>query len=76
MYKRKSTRRYNTKKTGQKKPPILSNKYDIDLIELNFSNFSNFVNQIKYGSLVFNLLHGGEGENGQIQSFLFQHGIM
>lgn len=56
--------------------PVLSNKYRVDLVELNFSNFSNFVNQIKYGSLVFNALHGGEGENGQIQAFLSQHGIL
>ena len=56
--------------------PVLSKKYKLDLIELNFSNFSNFINQVKYGSLVFNSLHGGEGENGQIQSFLSQNCIL
>ena len=47
----------------------------IDLIELNHLNFSTFVDEIKDNTLVFNALHGGEGENGQIQSFLSQHGI-
>jgi len=51
--------------------PFLS----IDLIELNHLNFSTFVDEIKENTLVFNALHGGEGENGQIQSFLSQHGI-
>lgn len=56
--------------------PVLSKKYNLDLIELNFANFENFAKQIQCGSLVFNALHGGEGENGQIQSFLTQHGIL
>ena len=47
----------------------------IDLIELNHLNFSTFVDEIKDNTLVFNALHGGEGENGQVQSFLSQHRI-
>jgi len=55
--------------------PVISDQYDIDLVELNYLNFSSFIKEIKNGSLVFNALHGGEGENGQIQGFLSQHGI-
>ena len=46
-----------------------------NLIELNHLNFSTFVDEIQDNTLVFNALHGGEGENGQIQSFLSQHNI-
>lgn len=56
--------------------PVLEKKYDLQLIELNQLNFSSFVHRIKSNSLVFNALHGGEGENGQIQSFLSQHGVV
>ena len=56
--------------------PILEQKYNLQLIELNQLNFSNFVREIKDDTLVFNALHGGEGENGQIQSFLSQHSIV
>ncbi len=55
--------------------PILKKSYDVSLIELNKNNFPTFINNIKNNSLVFNTLHGGEGENGQIQSFLSQHNI-
>ena len=51
--------------------PFLS----VDLIELNHLNFATFIDEIKDNTLVFNALHGGEGENGQIQSFLSQHDI-
>ena len=56
--------------------PILEQEYNLQLIELNQLNFSNFVHKIKDNTLVFNALHGGEGENGQIQSFLSQHSII
>ena len=55
--------------------PFLSKRYNLQLIELNRLNFSNFIHSINDYSLVFNALHGGEGENGQIQSFLSQHGF-
>ena len=55
--------------------PLLDERYNLQLIELNQLNFSNFINSIKENSLVFNALHGGEGENGQIQNFLAQHGF-
>ena len=56
--------------------PFLEEKYRVNLIELNKNNFSTFINNIKNNSLVFNALHGGAGENGQIQSFLSQHNIL
>ena len=55
---------------------VLKKKYKLQLIDLNQLNFSSFVHTIKDNTLVFNALHGGEGENGQIQSFLSQHSIV
>ena len=43
---------------------------NINLIELNHSNFCSFINELDENTLVFNALHGGAGENGQIQSYL------
>ena len=48
---------------------------NINLIELNHSNFSSFINELNEDTLVFNALHGGAGENGQIQSYLSHHKI-
>ena len=48
---------------------------NVDLIELNHSNFYSFINELDKDTLVFNALHGGEGENGQIQSYLSHHKI-
>ena len=56
--------------------PILSQNYDVDLVELNESNQLSFIDEIKNGSLVFNALHGGDGENGQVQALLDQKNIM
>ena len=36
---------------------------NINLVELNHSNFSTFVNEFDKDTIVFNALHGGEGEN-------------
>ena len=62
-------------KSAMEISPILSKNYNVHLVELNHLNFSTFVDEIEENTLVFNSLHGGEGENGQIQSFLSQHGI-
>ena len=48
---------------------------NVNLIELNHLNFSSFINELDKDTLVFNALHGGEGENGQIQSYLSHHKI-
>ena len=48
---------------------------DVNLIELNYSNLCSFINELDEHTLVFNALHGGEGENGQIQSYLSHHKI-
>ena len=50
--------------------PILSQNYDVDLVELNESNQLSFIEEIKNGSLVFNALHGRFGEDGYIQTIL------
>ena len=62
-------------KSAMEVVPVISDQYSVDMLELNYLNLSSFINEIKEGSLVFNSLHGGEGENGQIQAFLAQHGI-
>ena len=48
---------------------------NVNLIELNHLNFSSFINEFDKDTIVFNALHGGEGENGQIQSYLSHHNI-
>ena len=62
-------------KSAMEVVPVISDQYSVDMLELNYLNLSSFINEIKEGSLVFNSLHGGEGENGQIQAFLAQHRI-
>ena len=62
-------------KSAMEVASVLDPFLSVDLIELNHLNFSTFVDEIKDNTLVFNALHGGEGENGQIQSFLSQHNI-
>ena len=54
----------------------LSGKYETELIEINPINCSTFVNKIPSNGVVFNALHGGAGENGQMQSFLDQSKII
>jgi len=53
----------------------LPNFLNTNLIELNHLNFSSFIDELDKDTLVFNALHGGEGENGQIQSYLSHHQI-
>ena len=62
-------------KSAMEVVPVISDEYEVDLVELNHLNFSSFISEIKENALVFNALHGGEGENGQIQSFLSQYGF-
>ena len=45
--------------------PFLS----VDLIELNHLNFATFIDEIKDNTLVFNALHGGEGEKGKYRVY-------
>ena len=54
---------------------VLPSFLDVELVELNHLNFSTFIKKIDKDTLVFNALHGGEGENGQIQSYLSHHNI-
>ena len=48
---------------------------NVNLVYINHSNFSSFINELNENTLVFNALHGGEGENGQIQSYLSYHKV-
>ena len=57
-------------KTGNAVVKALAEKYsNIYPIVVSFNDLS-FLNQIKEGDFVFNALHGGAGENGNLQSIL------
>ena len=56
--------------------PILNQNYDVSLVELHKKNRLSFIDEIKNRSLVFNVLHGGDGENGQVRALLDQNNIM
>ena len=48
--------------------------YDVELIDV-VGNIENYLFEMKKADLIFNALHGGEGENGIIQSFLEKNKI-
>ena len=62
--------------SGSEINKALCDKYETELIEINPINCSTFINKIPNNGIVFNALHGGTGENGQIQSFLDQAKII
>ena len=59
-------------KTGNAVIESLSKKYpDIKPINISLADMDfTFLNQISPGDIVFNALHGGSGENGDIQAIL------
>ena len=64
-------------KTGNAIIKALSTKYNnICPISISFDNDLSFLKQIKKGDIVFNALHGGSGENGDIQSILELNNII
>tara|TARA_Y100000590_G_C15624170_1_gene978717 strand:+ start:437 stop:1357 length:921 start_codon:yes stop_codon:yes gene_type:complete len=52
----------------------LSKKYDVFLYDFD-GNYRKLHNNIKDVDLVFNALHGGDGENGTVQLFLEKNNI-
>ena len=63
-------------KTGKAVIASLSKQYEVEPVEILFdgSDFP-FLDKIQKGDIVFNALHGGSGENGDIQSLLDMRGI-
>ena len=63
-------------KTGKAIIASLSRQYDnIKPVNVNFDEKLVFLDEINKGDIVFNALHGGSGENGDIQSILEMNGI-
>jgi len=60
--------------TGIAIAEAIKGRHDLDMINMNSEIYSS--PQIFYGAdLIFNALHGGDGENGNIQSFMDSHHI-
>ena len=53
---------------------VISGLYNLDMIDLS-SKFYENPHDLYKSDLVFNALHGGDGENGTLQSFLDLHHI-
>ena len=60
--------------TGLSVAEALSGKYDTEVIHIG-SDISILPEKLLGSNIVFNALHGGIGENGDIQSFLDLHHI-
>ncbi len=64
-------------KTGNAIAASLSRQYsDVKSIHIAFDGNFSFLDEIQKGDIVFNALHGGHGENGDIQSILDMNGII
>ena len=64
-------------KTGNAVIKALSLQYkNITPIVIPINNDLSFLNEIKKGDIVFNALHGGFGENGDLQSILELNNIV
>ena len=64
-------------KTGNAIIKSLSAKYNnIQPVNVSFDKSLDFLNQIKRNDIVFNALHGGSGENGDIQSIFEMNNII
>ena len=60
--------------TGIAVAEAIKGSHDLDMINMNADIYSS--PQLLYGSdLVFNALHGGDGEDGSVQSFMDSHHI-
>jgi len=54
----------------------LSNRYSIEPINITFDGDFSFLKQVKKRDVIFNALHGGFGENGDIQSIFEMNGLI
>ena len=63
-------------KTGNAIVASLSGRYEVKPLNVSFHNNDiSFLEELQKGDVVFNALHGGSGENGDIQSVLDMKGI-
>ena len=60
--------------TGLAIAEAINGRYNVDMINLN-AEIYNAPHLLLDTDLVFNALHGGDGENGSIQSFMDLHHI-
>ncbi len=74
IYGGNSSEREISKLTGISVFNALEGLYDVELIDV-VGNIENYLFEMKKADLIFNALHGGEGENGIIQSFLEKNKI-
>ena len=74
IYGGNSSEREISKLTGISVFNALEELYDVELIDV-VGSIENYLFELKKADLIFNALHGGEGENGIIQSFLEKNKI-
>ena len=74
LYGGASTEHKISIQTGLAIAEAIKDRYKLDMINLK-TEIYNTPQLLLGADLVFNALHGGEGENGSIQSFLDLHGI-
>ena len=74
LYGGTSTEHKISIQTGLAIAEAIKDRYNLDMINLD-SEIYNAPHVLMGSDLVFNALHGGDGENGSIQSFLDLHHI-
>ena len=74
LYGGASTEHKISIQTGLAIAEAIKDRYNLDMINLD-SEIYNAPHVLMGSDLVFNALHGGDGENGSIQSFLDLHHI-
>ena len=74
LYGGTSTEHNISIQTGLAIAEAIKDRYNLDMINLE-SEIYNSPQLLLGADLVFNALHGGDGENGSIQSFLDLHHI-
>ena len=74
LYGGASTERKISIKTGLAVAEAIQGMYDLDLVDLG-SEIYKSPHRLLDADVVFNALHGGDGENGNIQSLLNLHNI-
>ena len=60
--------------TGMAVVGAIKNTYDFQMVQLDH-DIDSIIKLLRKSDLVFNALHGGDGENGNIQSLLNLHNI-
>ena len=74
LYGGTSTEHKISIQTGLAIAEAISGSFELDMVDYN-GDFGQVLNNLLESDLVFNALHGGSGENGDIQSYLDLHQI-